>query len=246
MNVSASVLPAGLFATRQIPHQVTPILQFTLQQHITHGPFILAKKLQHLPSRWGLAAIDTQMMVSFDTEKVLQQMGINPIHVNTNQIFVTFFGRYFQYLNLGGIKIRFPVSHRALQIADVISNIWVYPSSKRMQGDIQIGHSILQVDTNDLLTLSPIKIQFDQTADEQGLLIGNHALEFSDIILHQNKLDSFVISGVKLQSSMTELSGLISGNYILEIKKIIIMGDAFGPIHLQLSATELMQKTLLI
>ncbi len=216
--------------------------QFLVHQHVQHGPIIYFP-LENASGIFGLAAIQSKLIMQPDTTSIFLLLGMSHATVKSAEDFVTFAGSFFNHLEISGLKLVDPVSHIQFQLNNVVSNVWIHPKQKSVNGDVKFSQFSIH-DSDDVLEIDKINVQFNQYLNQYGLWLGTHTILMPEILFQEMSSESLLIKNFNLSGQSAEKTGNVSGDRQLDIAEISYDNQTIGPIHLILSAYKLNAKAI--
>lgn len=201
-------------------------LDFVLQQDIQHGP-LLYRYTKGLPSVFGLASIHNIHSV-----------------LNDNDL-VTFSGNYFKSFYFMPVSLK-AVDNQFHFIFDkgISGGVWFLPAENRMMGNVTLSDFSVTQD-NYIVLIPNATLQFDQYRAPSGLWLGSVRLKLPEINVQNNDGSKINIEDLDFYTDNKESGDVIKAFNDLSVGKMDFGVEVLGPLHVQISASDLNANAIL-
>lgn len=216
-------------------------IELMMLGHIQHGP-IFYLPIPNLSTIFGLAVMDRKLIIPKEQQTFFSSVGLNEHSLRSNLTYLSFIGKFLDYFELsnyylptaGGTNIRFQ---------DLQGSIWHWPFSQRIKGKVSLFNFSIR-DSSSSLLLPNTTFQFDVKKDVNGLWIGNQSLSLAEIIVGDSGNELFDLNGIKLNTNITEHSGLLNAEKKFTIEKFNSDYEPIGSFYLKMSINRLNAKAI--
>lgn len=208
-------------------------LTFTLQEHINHGPLLIHAIPQKLLS-WGMADIHHNVHLSSELAKFIHPMNVHQPIIRMKSV-VEFHGALKQHLALSPFVVLFPDGESTMQFNGMELDVMVEPLLKDVTGHMVVDKT--QLITHGLVIEMPNFIgHYNTHLLTSGFWGGKTEVGVPEISVHDAAGKSIALLDIHFDGFLKEHSGLLSGEKVIDIKKIEINNQEYGPLHLHFSA----------
>lgn len=216
--------------------------QFTLHQHIQHGPLFYYFSVS-LPSHFGLAVIHNKLELSQELAMFLSGLGLSDRSIEMNEDFISFRGNYFKFLRLNQVNFFYPLSELQVQLKLLEGGFWYSPLERRVNGHARLDQLTI-ISKTDKAIVPKADFDFSQWQDDFGLWVGDHDVRVSAIQFQQSSGRRITATDISFSGTAEEENGLLHGTRQLAVASIKLDDQLFGPLHFRVSAENLNAKTI--
>jgi len=218
-------------------------INFTIDQHIQHGPFIY-HDIQNLPTRFALASVHNTFFFPNEMKKLLQTLGVSTTTVQTDDNCVTFAGNYLQRFSIANLQFIHPEKQARMWIKGMQAAFWLQLEVPHIQGEMDVNDFSFANKKN-AFSLSGVQLRLDQHSTLSGLWVGKMDWNIAGIRWKAKSIPPVILSGIHVSSDLHESGGKLWSKPRLKIDKIAMDAQAAGPISLQITARKLNAQALL-
>jgi uncharacterized protein YdgA (DUF945 family) len=210
-----------------------PQLFITVIQKIHHGPFLWDTDIKKYT---GLACIHNEVHFSPDIEKIFHT------NIMKSADIITLTGNYILNINLPFIEYHKSLLIQATQ--GIKGNVIINIQQDHFIVDIVIPTLILSQENGFLIQSTNTKISFDRYKSLEGLWLGKTNLTMSNLSFKNIDNNQFIISNLHFKQNLTEVGGQLQGINWIDLDKLNINEQLFGPINLLFKASGLNTKAV--
>jgi uncharacterized protein YdgA (DUF945 family) len=212
-------------------------ISFQLRQHISHGP-IVYRFGRSLIYPVGLATIRNEMILSPELVNLFRTANVREPVLESSEDLVTFFGNLHDHFSLANVQFMHPKTGARFQFEKIQGDIVLKPRKFSVKGQIQISNFSLG-DEDDVVMIPSMTMSFKQHRTPQGLWVGNSDWMLS-AVSWKGKTAPFVsLSNIKWSGNSEENAGELHGSRQMNIEKIQVENQSWGPFELKISAQKL-------
>ncbi len=223
---------------------VDPQLDLLVEQKIQHGP-ILYYPAQISPFYFGLAVIHNQWQLSSAMQEFLKVFATVVGDIQDDDV-ISFAGNYIKYFKINSLYSNLPNQQVSVQFKQGLTGkIELFPGQNKLNATIKFPDVILlAANKHGAMKASAGMLQLDQQQAKSGLWLGYLKLQLAALTAQDFAGYSFSLAGLNLAGTIKERAEKIASEHIVDIEKITLAKQTFGPLHLKVTSSALISQAV--
>jgi uncharacterized protein YdgA (DUF945 family) len=212
-------------------------ITINLIEEINHGPFFYPNRTNDYHFL-GLAVLYNEWAIPEETQQRLQKIGLTHFVFSKDNVYVSLFANYQINLHLEKIQFADKEKNSNLQLDSIALKGLFFPRQQRLRGELVINDFMLRIN-HDQWSIPHLIVDFDRKMQEYSLWTGKLNLSLSELIWCQMNQKIFSLTDAHFNGDSKQQNNSLSIDRSIDIHKIQLNDEIFGPFNLRLSVNKL-------